>query len=331
DLNTSLIMSAEASTSGPLMLKCALQVFHDPIHGHMEFHPVLVKIIDTPQFQRLRNIKQMGAAYFVYPGASHTRFEHSLGVAHLAGQLVRSLKDNQPELDIDDRDVLCVQIAGLCHDLGHGPFSHLFDQEFIPKALEKRGNLMSKLMPNLKMLEDFTLTEFPTGRIQRPPTGKGFSLRDHLQQEKWHFYHLGIKNEYDHRRFITFARVCEVDGERQICTRDKELDNIYEVFHTRHAIHRKVCQHKTLKIIDHINTLNILYSPDDGPLKKAKDILKKVVSRKLYKYLGKTKSTSELLLAFVTVDASSSFTCLISDCAEAKRPSENYYCTSLIG
>lgn len=56
-----------------------LQVFNDPIHGSMKLHPLLVKIIDTPQFQRLRNIKQLGGAYWVFPGASHNRFEHSIG------------------------------------------------------------------------------------------------------------------------------------------------------------------------------------------------------------------------------------------------------------
>uniref|UniRef100_A0A3Q3LY55 HD domain-containing protein n=1 Tax=Mastacembelus armatus TaxID=205130 RepID=A0A3Q3LY55_9TELE len=111
-----------------------LSVFNDPIHGHIELHPLLIKIIDTPQFQRLRNIRQLGGAYFVYPGASHNRFEHSLGVAYLAGELVDALSRRQPELQISPRDILCVQIAGLCHDLGHGPFSHLFDGKFIPKA-----------------------------------------------------------------------------------------------------------------------------------------------------------------------------------------------------
>ncbi|RXN09276.1 deoxynucleoside triphosphate triphosphohydrolase SAMHD1-like protein [Labeo rohita] len=55
------------------------QIFNDPIHGQIELHPLLVKIIDTPQFQRLRHIKQLGGTHLVYPGATHTRFEHSLG------------------------------------------------------------------------------------------------------------------------------------------------------------------------------------------------------------------------------------------------------------
>ncbi|KAF7465745.1 Hypothetical predicted protein [Marmota monax] len=110
------------------------KVINDPVHGHIEFHPLLIRIIDTPQFQRLRYIKQLGGGYYVFPGASHNRFEHSLGVAYLGGCLVRSLREKQPELQISNRDVLCVQIAGLCHDLGHGPFSHMFDGRFIPLA-----------------------------------------------------------------------------------------------------------------------------------------------------------------------------------------------------
>ncbi|XP_051994005.1 uncharacterized protein LOC127651977 [Xyrauchen texanus] len=119
------------------------KIFNDPIHGQIELHPLLVKIIDTRQFQRLRHIKQLGAKYLVFPGATHTRFEHSLGVAYLAGCLVKSLQEKQPELNITNRDSLCVQIAALCHDLGHGPFSHLFDGMFIPQA--RPGKCLSYL------------------------------------------------------------------------------------------------------------------------------------------------------------------------------------------
>ncbi|KAI0241262.1 Deoxynucleoside triphosphate triphosphohydrolase SAMHD1, partial [Lamellibrachia satsuma] len=94
------------------------QVFNDCVHGHIELDPLCVAIIDTPQFQRLRHIKQLGGCYYVFPGASHNRFEHSIGVCFLAGQLIETLKFKQPELNITDGEVLCVKIAGLCHDLG---------------------------------------------------------------------------------------------------------------------------------------------------------------------------------------------------------------------
>ncbi|XP_072305908.1 deoxynucleoside triphosphate triphosphohydrolase SAMHD1-like [Eucyclogobius newberryi] len=275
------------------------KVFNDPIHGHMEFHPILVKIIDTPQFQRLRYIKQLGGAYFVYPGASHNRFEHSLGVAHLAGRLVRSLKEKQPELGINDRDIVCVEIAGLCHDLGHGPFSHLFDGMFMPEArpgtawkhedmsikmfdyivnkLKNEGYDLEKELKELpekeelkklKKTEDDDLQfikEMINGPVKKGeykgrPSEKHFlyeivaNKRSGLDVDKFDYfardsYHLGIKNSFDHNRYITFARVIEEGNEWQICTRDKEVENIYEMFHTRASLHRKAYQHKTNQII----------------------------------------------------------------------------------
>ena len=108
----------------------------------------------SAHFQRLRLIKQLGTSYKIWPGAAHNRFEHCLGapsthplhvfvphltispgVAYLARCMVEHLKSQQPELGITDRDVECVQLAGLCHDLGHGPFSHVWDDQFIPVAL----------------------------------------------------------------------------------------------------------------------------------------------------------------------------------------------------
>ena len=64
----------------------------------------------------------------MYPSAVHTRFEHSIGTAYLARIFVDHIKKTQPELNISLKDIICVQMAGLCHDIGHGPFSHLFEE-----------------------------------------------------------------------------------------------------------------------------------------------------------------------------------------------------------
>jgi len=78
------------------------------------------------------NSARCGSSY-VYPSANHTCKEHSIGVvAHLAGVAATHLRTSQPELRIDDEDILCVKLAGPVHDIGHGPFSHMFE-EFIPK------------------------------------------------------------------------------------------------------------------------------------------------------------------------------------------------------
>ncbi|KAF8378298.1 hypothetical protein HHK36_029637 [Tetracentron sinense] len=85
---------------------------------------------------RLRDLKQLGLVNMVYPGAVHSRFEHSLGVYMLAGEAVHKLQIHQgSELGIDRFDIQTVKLAGLLHDVGHGPFSHLFEREFLPQVL----------------------------------------------------------------------------------------------------------------------------------------------------------------------------------------------------
>ncbi|KAL7470705.1 hypothetical protein ACHAXS_010965 [Conticribra weissflogii] len=86
--------------------------------------------------QRLRGLKQLGVSQTTYVCTTHTRFEHSLGVACLAEELLRGIQEKQPKLDITEKDVICVKIAGLLHDIGHGPYSHVYDGVF-RKQLEK--------------------------------------------------------------------------------------------------------------------------------------------------------------------------------------------------
>ena len=112
------------------------KLIFDPVHKYIEIDQELLNIIDTPEFQRLRNIKQLGIAYHVFIGASHNRFEHSIGVSYLCGLLVSNIKNKQPELYLTDRDIILVKIAGLCHDLGHACFSHFFDDYFLNNKLK---------------------------------------------------------------------------------------------------------------------------------------------------------------------------------------------------
>nr|XP_034318699.1 deoxynucleoside triphosphate triphosphohydrolase SAMHD1 isoform X5 [Crassostrea gigas] len=265
------------------------KIFNDPIHGHIEINPMCVKIIDTPQFQRLRSIKQLGGTYFVYPGASHNRFEHSIGVCHLAGQFVSALRVGQSELNITDDDVLCVQIAGLCHDLGHGPFSHMFDRRFLPSLGNgtKHESLSVKMFDHLveenKLDTEFSvnfkedlgrnkkfIAELIEGLTKDETQGWPYKGRDQekrflyeivankrngIDVDKWDYFArdchmLGIKNSFDHTRCMKFAREVEVKSEKQICFRDKEAANLYEMFHTRYILHRRAYQHRVGNIIE---------------------------------------------------------------------------------
>jgi len=97
----------------------------DPIHGYVKVDEMAKALIDTPQIQRLRWIKQLGLANLVYPGANHTRFEHSLGVCHLAGVLAEGL-------GLKEEDKARVKAAALLHDVGHGPLSHATEIALLP-------------------------------------------------------------------------------------------------------------------------------------------------------------------------------------------------------
>ena len=94
-----------------------MKLVHDPIHGHIELDDFTLRLVDTPEFQRLRRITQLGLAYLAYPSARHTRFEHSLGTFHLA----RKIREHNPEIDE------AAVHAALLHDLGHYPFSHTLE------------------------------------------------------------------------------------------------------------------------------------------------------------------------------------------------------------
>src|ERR671917_2910987 len=105
----------------------------DPVHQYIRFSDVERELVDTPIFQRLRRIRQLAGAHLVYPSAQHSRFEHSLGAMHIAGFAGETLLGKEY---IDHTEVVQdLRLAALLHDIGHGPFSHLFEE-----VLEYRCN-----------------------------------------------------------------------------------------------------------------------------------------------------------------------------------------------
>jgi uncharacterized protein len=98
----------------------------DPVHRSIRFSQVEKEVIDSPAFQRLRRIRQLAGAHLVYPSAQHSRFEHSLGAMHIAGLAGETLLGKGY---IDHAEALQdLRLAALLHDIGHGPFSHLFEE-----------------------------------------------------------------------------------------------------------------------------------------------------------------------------------------------------------
>jgi HD superfamily phosphohydrolase len=121
------------------------RTIRDPIHRFIKLNEQETEIIDSEAFQRLRHLRQLAFAYLVYPGATHTRFEHSLGVCHVAGLLAR-------KLGFDEDQTKLVRLAALLHDLGHGPFSHVSEE-----ALERYSD-HDKLPPKTHKIHELITT-----------------------------------------------------------------------------------------------------------------------------------------------------------------------------
>jgi len=149
----------------------------DPVHGYVYITEEEKALIDSYPVQRLHRLRQLAGAEYVYPGANHTRFEHSIGVMHLASKVAENPNISQC---ISEGETEMIRIAGLLHDVGHGPFSHVFEQ-LLEKELNRTHEDItlwlvksSELKDTLKRMgcrpED--VGKLAVGRLHRP--GKAF-------------------------------------------------------------------------------------------------------------------------------------------------------------
>ncbi|KAF8318219.1 hypothetical protein DL93DRAFT_2095395 [Clavulina sp. PMI_390] len=242
--------------------------FLDPIHDYVELEPRVTPFVDTRQFQRLRYLKQLGVAYLVFPGGAHNSSALAILVSHT------SLGRWQPELKITDRDVFCVQLAGLMHDLGHGPFSHVFDNEFIARVRPDRKwcheegsemmfDALIKENPHIPISQDEInfVKDLIRGRPRLTSGEKPFLFQivanaengldvdklDYLDRDA---YQCGIRNRVTTSRIMDNCRV--VNGKTTIAFPYKDHFNIYMVYHSRYALHKQVYNHKTGKAIEYM-------------------------------------------------------------------------------
>ncbi|XP_048322883.1 uncharacterized protein LOC107428730 isoform X2 [Ziziphus jujuba] len=247
---------------------------YDNVHRNIFLDPLCLKFIDTEQFQRLRDLKQLGLTHMVYPGAVHSRFEHSLGVYWLAGEAMNKLATYQgTELDIDGDEIQAVKLAGLLHDVGHGPFSHLFERDFLPQFLN--GQKWSHEDMSVRMI-DYIVDEHhievdPTilNKVKEMITASSENVPGKSAREKSFLYEIvangrtGIdvdKFDYIVRDTRACGLGCSFHFERlmdamrvmdnEICYHNNDYLTIHKIFATRADLHRTVYTHAKVKAIE---------------------------------------------------------------------------------
>lgn len=241
----------------------------DPVHREYELGPEIIDIINTTQFQRLRRLRQLATAHWVWLGATHTRFEHSISVAYLAGLLAKGLQRKQPELEITDRQILLVQLAGLLHDVGHGPFSHLFDDVFLKDSEEPMAHHENRSVALVDLLLRESAYEYVAEEIAfvqsmiSPKQGQHSFFYDivanmdsHLDVDKLEYIKrdaraCGLSQggfDTDTMRIINSARVVH----DRICYHQKVYEDIYNVFQTRYRLHTTVYRHPVVVAIHYM-------------------------------------------------------------------------------
>jgi len=173
------------------------KIINDPIYGFIKINnPLILELIDHPYFQRLKRIKQLGLAEFVYPGAHHTRFHHALGAMHLMDQVLDNLKAKGYAISAEEREG--AEIAILLHDIGHGPFSHVLEYTLLNEV--KHEDVSTLLMAKLN--------QHFNGRL---------ALAIEIFENKYHrkFFHQLVSSQLDVDRLDYLSRDSFYTGVRE--------------------------------------------------------------------------------------------------------------------
>ncbi|MEO6068385.1 MAG: HD domain-containing protein [Gemmatimonadota bacterium] len=231
-------------------------VIRDPLWDNIRLDRPFAALVDTPTVQRLRYVRQLGHAFLVYPGATHSRFEHALGTFHLCHTALAVL-DERGELDgISDEERLAVRAAALLHDIGHYPFSH---------ALEEAG------FPHHEGLGVRRLNEDALGKALTSMGGRGFHkqvgemvqgksasplgglISGSLDLDKIDYLSRDARNcgvpygTVDVNRLLAALTLVEVDGTRQLGVHEKGVSALESLLFAKYQMYRNVYWHHAVR------------------------------------------------------------------------------------
>ena len=236
------------------------KTLRDPVHKDIRLSPAELALIDTPGMQRLRGIRQLGAAFYVYPGAQHSRFEHSLGTCWMAKKIMASIEQRN-DFAFPESEKRAVCLASLAHDITHIPFGHTFEDErkLMPRhdrsAMRYEYFLENGLAGKVLMNSDAGRLALRILHPQKPmPEEKQYlrqivsgticaDLLDYLKRDN---YFCGLSQEYDERVFHYFT----IDGgelrlalHRHGLFRRDALSEITNLLRIRYVLSERVYYH----------------------------------------------------------------------------------------
>jgi HD superfamily phosphohydrolase len=240
----------------------------DPIHKFIRFTELEKKIIDSNVFQRLRRIKQLAGAHLVYPGAQHSRFEHSLGTMHVAGLAGEHLFSMGV---IDKESIQELRVASLLHDIGHGPFSHLFEEALMVTGNSNHETLGAKIICKTELgdiLSDYgfspqTISEISFGNSKVKFKNEIISgslssdLMDYLPRDG---FFTGVEyGKVDYNRIINSFRVTD---SKSLALDISSFYSFESMIISRFEMFRAVYFHKTVRSAEVMLLHSILLSSD---------------------------------------------------------------------
>ncbi|MGB9659373.1 MAG: HD domain-containing protein [Nitrososphaerales archaeon] len=242
----------------------------DPVHGYIHITDVEREIIDTSIFQRLRRIRQLAGANLTYAGAQHTRFEHSLGAMYLAGLAGSSLSS---KINVTDDDIQELRLSALLHDVGHGPFSHLFEEALTEKRNITHEDISKRIIKETEIkdiiekngFDSKDISELALGLSSKRPKfmneiiagGLSVDIMDYLLRDS---YFTGVEyGRVDVHRLIDSFEI--VDEKLAI---DQAALYAFEAFTiARYEMFKAVYFHKTVRAAQAMLTRSIILADDE--------------------------------------------------------------------
>lgn len=234
-----------------------MEILRDPLWNNIRLDPLALSLLETPVVQRLRYVRQLGLAFLVYPGATHSRFEHALGAWHLAGVALRLLDERGALAGIGAREQQLIRAAALLHDVGHYPFSHALeeigvtDHEEVARPLVTQGAVGAVLREALGDDAPDTVFALISGVSTHPLQGliSGSIDLDKIEYLKRDATMCGVPyGEIDVDRLLNSLVLVELpEGRPAIGVHEKGLSALESLLFAKYQMYRNVYWHHAVR------------------------------------------------------------------------------------